>query len=343
MLIDTKKFGVFIAAQRKEQGMTQSDLAERLHVTDKAVSRWERGMGFPDINTLEPLANALGITVMELMQAERGSTGEEAAAQAVSDTVDLARQSRVRDQYYSLVGVVCIGMAMLSLAVLGLSALPEILVFYCALAAVLIGTACMKQASDKETAAICKGVVVIGSGAAAGALMLLLPRIILERYGALIVLLCTGLMLFNLAREIMNAVQNRERMGRGKLTALVVLNLAVMVMIGFSIKVQITRMEDSTVSERVTVVQQYADALVMGRFDLGPEELTARAVTYAEPTGTYPDVFYAVYQFLDETGRKITYGYCLSLDHNFEITVTEEGETLGGAIISDAVPEQQIP
>ena len=54
--MDAKAFGAFIAEKRKELGMTQSDLAAQLSVTDKAVSRWERGLGFPDISTLEPLA-----------------------------------------------------------------------------------------------------------------------------------------------------------------------------------------------------------------------------------------------------------------------------------------------
>lgn len=46
--------------------MTQAELAGKIHVTDKAISRWERGLGFPDIQTLEPLAQALGISVLEL-------------------------------------------------------------------------------------------------------------------------------------------------------------------------------------------------------------------------------------------------------------------------------------
>mgnify|MGYP002802871563 FL=1 len=54
--MDAEKFGAFIAAARKEKNMTQKALAEKLHVTDKAVSRWERGLGFPDIHTIEPHA-----------------------------------------------------------------------------------------------------------------------------------------------------------------------------------------------------------------------------------------------------------------------------------------------
>lgn len=72
-----KVFGTFIAKRRKEKNMTQADLAEKLNVTDKAVSRWERGIGFPDINTIEPLASALEISVPELMKSERILSNEE--------------------------------------------------------------------------------------------------------------------------------------------------------------------------------------------------------------------------------------------------------------------------
>lgn len=59
--MDAQKMGAFIAQCRKEKQMTQEQLAQRLQVTDKAVSRWETGVGFPDITTIEPLAQALGV------------------------------------------------------------------------------------------------------------------------------------------------------------------------------------------------------------------------------------------------------------------------------------------
>ena len=65
--MNAKDFGAFLARTRKACGLTQADLATQLHVTDKAVSRWERGVGLPDINTLEPLADALGLTLSDLM------------------------------------------------------------------------------------------------------------------------------------------------------------------------------------------------------------------------------------------------------------------------------------
>lgn len=69
--MDAKKFGAFIAQVRREKEMTQKQLAQKLNVTDKAVSRWERGLGFPDISLLEPLADALGLTITELIKSER--------------------------------------------------------------------------------------------------------------------------------------------------------------------------------------------------------------------------------------------------------------------------------
>ena len=73
--MEAKELGEFIAKTRKENQITQAELAKRLNVTDKAVSRWERGLGYPDINTLEPLADALGVSLMELMRCSKGTEG----------------------------------------------------------------------------------------------------------------------------------------------------------------------------------------------------------------------------------------------------------------------------
>ncbi|HCJ09266.1 MAG: helix-turn-helix transcriptional regulator [Lachnospiraceae bacterium] len=69
--MDKEKFGHFVSALRKEKGMTQKDFAEKLFLTDKAVSKWERGLSFPDISLLEPIAEILDVTVLELLQGER--------------------------------------------------------------------------------------------------------------------------------------------------------------------------------------------------------------------------------------------------------------------------------
>ncbi len=59
--------GTAIRALRTQKKLTQEELAERIHVTGKAVSKWETGQGLPDITLLEPLARALGVSVIELM------------------------------------------------------------------------------------------------------------------------------------------------------------------------------------------------------------------------------------------------------------------------------------
>ena len=95
--MDAKKFGTFIATLRKENGMTQVELAKKLQVTDKAVSKWERGLGFPDINTIEPLADALGVSVLEIMRSERISETEitqDTATTALTDTFELVKLQR---------------------------------------------------------------------------------------------------------------------------------------------------------------------------------------------------------------------------------------------------------
>lgn len=69
--IDKEKFGAFVAELRKEKGMTQKELAGRVYVSDKAVSKWERGLSMPDITLLIPLSEVLGITVAELLECRR--------------------------------------------------------------------------------------------------------------------------------------------------------------------------------------------------------------------------------------------------------------------------------
>ncbi len=63
-----ESMGMMIAAKRKELGMTQLELAEKMGVTDKAVSKWERGLAYPDVSSLPKLAEILGLSVDELMQ-----------------------------------------------------------------------------------------------------------------------------------------------------------------------------------------------------------------------------------------------------------------------------------
>lgn len=67
-IMKKQTLGMMIASLRKEKGMTQMELAEKMGITDKAVSKWERDLSCPDVNSLPKLAEIFDVTVDELMQ-----------------------------------------------------------------------------------------------------------------------------------------------------------------------------------------------------------------------------------------------------------------------------------
>ena len=69
--MDQEKIGKFIALLRKEKNMTQVELAEKLGITDRAISKWENGRGLPDLSLIRPLCEVLDINVNELLSGER--------------------------------------------------------------------------------------------------------------------------------------------------------------------------------------------------------------------------------------------------------------------------------
>ncbi len=87
--MDTMKTGALIAQVRKEKGITQRELAEKVYVSVQAVSKWELGKNFPDLALMEPLAEALDLTVSELLAGERG---EEPRDELVRDSLRLGEE-----------------------------------------------------------------------------------------------------------------------------------------------------------------------------------------------------------------------------------------------------------
>ena len=81
--------GMMISTLRKEKGMTQLELAEKMGVTDKAVSKWERDLSFPDINSIPKLAEIFEVSVDELMQVKT-ETKENISKNKVDEIVDIA-------------------------------------------------------------------------------------------------------------------------------------------------------------------------------------------------------------------------------------------------------------
>lgn len=97
--MDLKKTGLFISGMRKEKSMTQKELAERLSVTDKAVSRWETGKGFPDVSILKKLSEVLGVSITEIVNGEKaeheniGEKADNAVIAALSYSKNMSRKA----------------------------------------------------------------------------------------------------------------------------------------------------------------------------------------------------------------------------------------------------------
>ena len=95
--MDLIKIGTFIAEKRKENGLTQIELAEKLHITDRAVSKWECGKSLPDVAIMQSLCKIFKITINDLLNGELIPDTDK-ATKAESQIVDLLseRQSRTK-------------------------------------------------------------------------------------------------------------------------------------------------------------------------------------------------------------------------------------------------------
>lgn len=94
--MEKKTIGGFIAALRKANGMTQKDLADRLNVSDKTISRWERDDGDPDLAAIPVMAEIFGVTCDELLRGERKSQEERAEATEQSEPTAKGEKQRQR-------------------------------------------------------------------------------------------------------------------------------------------------------------------------------------------------------------------------------------------------------
>ena len=96
--MDQIKIGIFIAENRHTLGFTQAQLGERLGVSDKSVSKWERGVCLPDPSLYFPLCDVLGITVNELFAGERLPEPEQALKSSAETIVTMAADSTRKDK-----------------------------------------------------------------------------------------------------------------------------------------------------------------------------------------------------------------------------------------------------
>lgn len=103
--MDQIAIGKFIASERKRKGYTQRQLADILKISDKTISKWERGKGFPEVSLLLPLCNELDITVNELLSGERVSA-EDYQRKAEENMVNMINENKKKMTLTVITGII---------------------------------------------------------------------------------------------------------------------------------------------------------------------------------------------------------------------------------------------
>jgi transcriptional regulator with XRE-family HTH domain/DNA-directed RNA polymerase subunit RPC12/RpoP len=111
--MDQKKTGAFIAQMRKEQGLTQAELADTLLISDRTVSKWETGKGLPEISLMLPLCEKLGITVNELLTGAKLSSVEY-QKKAEVNIMDLMQERRSETRFRMIMEVLVLFLTLLA-------------------------------------------------------------------------------------------------------------------------------------------------------------------------------------------------------------------------------------
>ena len=106
--MNTQKCGDFIAELRKEQNLTQKDLADKINVSDKAISRWETGKGYPDVDSLQALSKFFNITINELLAGEKAETKtvEEIAEKNIISAITETEKSKKTKKSTAILSIV---------------------------------------------------------------------------------------------------------------------------------------------------------------------------------------------------------------------------------------------
>lgn len=122
-----EKMGLFISELRKSNQMTQKDLAAKLNITDKAVSKWERGLSCPDISLLSSIADLLGVTTSELLNGEKNNIAPEDAKKSIDNALQYADKA-VKYKTKSLQTICAIVFTLLLFVGIISCAIPDIVI-----------------------------------------------------------------------------------------------------------------------------------------------------------------------------------------------------------------------
>lgn len=114
--MDYQKIGILIANLRKEKGLTQNNLANKLGITDRAVSKWERGLGCPDISLLDDLSKIFDVSILEILKGERLESDEVLSNKSVIESINYTKESmkiKIKNYFNWISIIIIIGICLM--------------------------------------------------------------------------------------------------------------------------------------------------------------------------------------------------------------------------------------
>ena len=304
--MDAKKFGAFISERRKEQHMTQAGLAGKIGVTDKAVSRWERGLGFPDINTMEPLATALGVSLLELMKSE-----------IISEEVQMKKDESAEKKYTS--------------AEVTLTDLRRSVSTTWGAGAIVCVYYLWENREDKESRKVYGFFTIVMTGIFLILCSSMIPDGFWEHHKqeATLITCVVNLAIVVYMFGLVIKKINREKKNPAIIMVVVVLELVLVMWILQSFAARSIENADGT--SKGVVAEQFATQLLLNEKDV--EEDWIRGYNYVQ-IDLHPDVYrvgftYYANQKDVEIGKESVYGYDIQVDSEYMITIKEKSVAIG--------------
>ena len=355
--MDAKKFGAYISQRRKEQHMTQADLAGKIGVTDKAVSRWERGLGFPDINTMEPLADALGLSLLELMRSE---TNKKDVTEKNSDVAEekqytsaevtemmhsmeeIRKQQQHQDKIAGYLAVPVILMVTILFRLTGNANLGGgIFAGLIGAGAVVCGYYLWENREDGESRKVYGFFTIVLTGLFLTLCSFWIPDGFWEQHqqGASLINCLMSLVIYGCVFDRLLKRMYREKKNPVAIVFVAVLTILIQAYTLHSFAAR--SIENAMGTSKGDVAEQYAVQLLIGEKDL--EEDWIRGYSYVQ-TELHPDVYRVGFSYYAdqkdaENGKESVYGYDMQVDSDYKITIKEESTAIGEELWSEKTEE----
>lgn len=366
--MDAKKFGVFILQRRKEQHMTQAELAGKIGVTDKAVSRWERGLGFPDINTMEPLADALEVSLLELMRSEMQKEDPKKSEDFGGMEDQIEKKEKNMEKQYTSAEVTEMMHSMEEIRkqqqhqdkIAGYLAVPTILIvtmLFCltghsnlgggvfaglmGAGAVVCGYYLWGNREDEESRKVYGFFAIVLTGLFFTLCSFLIPDGFWEQHkqGASLITCLINMVIYGYLFSFSIKKMYREKKKPAAIVFVVILETLILAWTLHSFAAR--SIANAMGTSRGDVAEQYAAQLLIGEKNL--EEDWIRGYSYVQ-TELNPDTYRVGFTYYAdskdaEEGKESVYGYDVQVDSDYKITIKEESTAIGEALWSEKAEE----